>query len=284
VVQAAYSDTKSSASNNRSVPEVVESIITHNQLFHTSLKLRIVNYHALAKVIKSEVEKLIGKPTTVNTLVVAIKRLSDTISPGKTEQYPSSDILRDATITLTSDVADITIRSKESQFPNIMKRIVEISSRLDESPDLLKSSNLIKLIVNEKEYASLIRPELEIYDVEEMTGLSKLTLHLPRSEKKDSGFALFITELLYRQGINVVNSYIDEDTIILVRKEDAPRAYDVFQQEILRSEKEPAGAISEGSAIRPITMKSRESDHRKPQLILQLTQANHSLRQSGYEN
>ncbi len=221
--------------------------MAHNQVFHTALKLKIVNYHALAKVIKLEVEKLTGKPTTVNTLVVAIKRFSDTLTQGKKEYYPPSGILRDATITLTSDVADITIRSKKSQFPNILKRIVEISSRLDESPDLFKSPNLIKLIANEKEYESLIRPELrEVHDVEEMAGLSKLTLHLSRSKEKYSGFALFIAELLYRQGINVVHSYIDEDTIILVKKEDAPRAYDVLQQEILRSEEESAGAIPKG--------------------------------------
>ena len=78
-----------------------------------------------------------------------------------------------------------------------------------------------------------------------MVGLSKLTLHLSRSENKDSGFALFISELLYQQGINVVHSYIDEDTIILVKKEDAPRAYDVLQQEIMRSEREPVPCYSE---------------------------------------
>jgi hypothetical protein len=233
--------------NNHSVPEAVESIVIHNQVFHTSLKLRIVNYHALAKVIKSEVEKLTGKPTTVNTLVVAIKRLSDTLTQGRKEHYPPSDTLRDATITLTSDVADITIRSKKSQFLNILKRIVELSSRLDEPPDLFKSPNFIKLIANEKEYESLIRPELGGgYDIEEMAGLSKLTLHLSRPEKKDSGFALFISELLYRQGINMVHSYIDEDTIILVKKEDAPRAYDILQQEIMRSEKDFVRAIPKG--------------------------------------
>ena len=74
--------------NNRSVPEAVESIVAHNQVFHRSLKPRIVNYHALAKVIKSEVEKLTGKLTTVNTLVVAIKRFSDTLAQGKKEYSP----------------------------------------------------------------------------------------------------------------------------------------------------------------------------------------------------
>ena len=86
MAQTIDSGLKPSARNNRSVPEVVESVITHNQVFHTSLKLRIVNYHALAKVIKSEVEKLTGKPTTVNTLVVAIKRFSDMLPRGKEDQ------------------------------------------------------------------------------------------------------------------------------------------------------------------------------------------------------
>jgi hypothetical protein len=226
--------------NSPSVPVAVESIVTHNQAVHMGLKMRIVNYHALATVIKSEVEKLTGKPTTINTLVVAIKRFSDALTEEK-RKLPPLDILRDATITLTSDVADVTIRSKKSEFQSILKKIVEISSQLDESPDLFKSSNLIKLIASEREYKSLIRAELGKSRIaKELMGLSKLTLHLSPQAKRDAGLSLFITELLYRQGINVIHSYIDEDTVILVNKEDAPRAYEILEQEIMRSEQKVA--------------------------------------------
>ena len=65
-------------------------------------------------------------------------------------------------------------------------------------------------------------------------GLSKLTLHLSPLAKRDSGFSLYISELLYREGIDVVHSYIDEDTVILINKGDAPH-YEILEQEIMRS-------------------------------------------------
>ncbi|MHB8566506.1 MAG: hypothetical protein ACYC7D_09755 [Nitrososphaerales archaeon] len=199
------------------------------------MKLRIVNYHALASVIKSEIEKITGKSTTVNTLVVAIKRYSDTLKE-ENRKLPPIDVLKDATITLTSDVADVTMRPKKSEFSGILKKIVEISSQLDETPDLFKSSNLIKLVAGEKEYKALIRTGLaKAHVVKEMMGLSKLTLHLSPLAKKNSGFAVFLSELLYRDGIDVTYSHIDEDTVLLVNNGDGPRAYEILQREIFRS-------------------------------------------------
>ena len=69
-------------------------------------------------------------------------------------------------------------------------------------------------------------------------GLSKLTLHLSPIAKRDSGFTLFISELLSRNGIEAVHAYIDEDTVILVNKANAPRAYEILDQEILRTKQE----------------------------------------------
>ena len=219
-----------------SVPIAVESIVTRNQAINTCLKLRIVNYHALASIVKPEVEKITGKSTTINTLVVAIKRFSDTLIIENKKLPAPIEILNDATIVLTSDVVYITIRPKKSEFLNILKKIVDVSSQLDEAPDLFKSSNLIKIVSSEKEYRSIIRGELGKSQIEkELMGLSKLTLHLSPNAKKEPGFALFISELLYRNGIEAVHSYIDEDTIILVKKADAPRAYETLDQEIMRN-------------------------------------------------
>jgi hypothetical protein len=235
------SDLNSAQNPHPSVPVAVGTIITHNQSIGIGLKLRIINYHALAAVIKPEVEKITSKPTTINTLVVAIKRYSDTLAKENKNLPAPLGILKDATITLTSDVADVTIRPKKTEFLSFLKKIVEVSSHLDEAPDLFKSSNLIKLVADDKEYRSVIRPELGKSRIEkELMGLSKLTLHLSPSAKRDSGFALFISELLYRNGIEAVHSYIDEDTVILVNKTDAPRAYEILDQEIIRTKLEIA--------------------------------------------
>ena len=222
--------------SHRTVPEAVESVVVHNHALYTCMKLKVINYHALAAIIQSDVESMIGKSTTINTLVVAIKRYSDSLTEGSDAKHQPLEVLRDATITLTSDVADVTIRAKKSEFPDVLKKIAEVSARLDESPDLFKSSGLIKLVAGEKEYRSSIRSGLgRINIARELTGLSKLTLHLSPQVKRDPEFGLFISELLYRKGINVVHSYIDEDTVILIKKADAPRTYEILYEEITRS-------------------------------------------------
>jgi hypothetical protein len=212
----------------------VESIIKHNQAIHMCMKYKIVNYHALASLIRKDVEKSIGRSASTNSMVVAIKRFSDALEKRQTISIPPFTTLKDAKITLTSDIADVTIRPKKSESQAVLKRLVDISERLDEYPDFFKSSNQIKLVADEKEYRSLIRKELGRAEIEqELTGLSKLTLHLSPSAKKDPGFTLFLTELLYGQGITVVHSYVDEDTTILVvNEEDGPRAYEILQREI----------------------------------------------------
>jgi hypothetical protein len=234
-----------SNSNKLSVPAAVDSIITHNQAIYTCIKQKLVNYHALASTIRSEIERLTGKPVSTNTIVVAIKRFSDGVigasGPNGSNKVSLSagSTLRDAKLTLTNDVAHVTIRPKKSGLPTVVKRVLELSSDLQEPPYLFKLSNLIKLVADEKEYKSLIRSKLDRSHIaKEITGLSKLTLRLSEDAERDSGFALFISELLYRNGIDVIHSYIDEDTIIIVNKEDGPRAYDVIEREIVRSEEE----------------------------------------------
>ena len=201
-----------------------------------------MNYHALAKLIKPDVEKIAARRTTVNTLVVAIKRFSDNIDRERPAIERTMRILKDATITLASDVADVTIRPKKSEFPAVLKKIVDIASRLDESPDILKSSNQIKLVADEKEYRSRIRSELRKggdHVVRELMGLSRLTIHLSTEEEgRDPSFTLFISELLYQQGVNVIHSYIDENTIVIVDKSDGPRAYEIIQREIMHAKHE----------------------------------------------
>lgn len=199
--------------------------------------MKIINYHALGAIIQPEVEKITGKSTTINTLVVAIKRYSDSLADkSDTHRHQPVEVLRDATITMTSDVAGVTIRPKKSVLPIVMRKIAEVSSKLDYSPDLFKSSGLIKLVAGEKDYKSIIRSELGKTNItEELTGLSKLTLHLSPQAKRDSEFGLFISELLYRKGINMVHFYIDEDTVILLKKSDAGRAFEILDKEITRS-------------------------------------------------
>ncbi len=221
------------------VPSAVSSIITKNQPIYESVKQKLINYHALAAKIKPEVEKLTGRKTSINTIVVAIKRFSDTVTNVKAEE--PLDILRDARITLASRIADVTIKTKKSEFPTLLKQLTEISSMLNEPPHIFYLSNSIKLVADVGDYETSIRPRLGKWPViKEERDASKLSLHLSSEAKMIPGFASLITELLYRSGINLINTYIGEETILILDRNDGPRAFEILEREIVRSKKEPA--------------------------------------------
>src|SRR6266700_3245427 len=64
--------------NNTSVPEAVREILTRNYPVYQCLKMKLMNFHSLAEFIQPHVQQLSGKEASINTLVVAIKRFSDT--------------------------------------------------------------------------------------------------------------------------------------------------------------------------------------------------------------
>ncbi|MBI3022092.1 MAG: hypothetical protein HYY68_00005, partial [Thaumarchaeota archaeon] len=177
------------------------------------MKQKIVNYHALAANIKSEVERQAGKPASVNTIVVALTRFSDTITM---ERRPKPiPILREARITLASDVVDVTIKTKKFEQFQIVKRIADLSSSLNEPIRLFQFSNSIELIADEREYNSLIRSSLDKTLIErENARLSRLAIHLSAEVETTPEFGFFLTELLYRHGIKLRHTYIGEETIL----------------------------------------------------------------------
>ncbi len=63
-----------------SVSDAVSTIILRNYVVYEAVKLKIVNYHALASKISSEVDELTGKKASIETIVVAIKRFSDRLA------------------------------------------------------------------------------------------------------------------------------------------------------------------------------------------------------------
>jgi len=69
--------------------------------------MKLMNFHSLAEFIQPQVQQLSGKETSINTLVVAIKRFSDTLSDSKSPN--ASGVLKDARISLSSGIVDVTI-------------------------------------------------------------------------------------------------------------------------------------------------------------------------------
>ena len=210
---------------------MVSRIITRDLALYECFRRRLVNYHAIASSIKPDVERLAGRPTTINTIVVAITRLADA-EPRPSESKPVS-ILSDARITLASDVVSVTINARKSELYDIAKRIGELSADLSEPTRMFQLSSSIELVADENEYDSLIKPHLETFEItRETTELSRLDIHLSPAVELTPEFGLFLAELLYRHGISIWQSYIGKETVLILSRSNGPRAYEILQEEI----------------------------------------------------
>ena len=217
--------------NSISVPEAVREILTRNYPVYQCLKMKLMNFHSLAEFIQPQVQQLSGKEASINTLVVAIKRFSDTLSNSKTPD--ASRVLKDARISLSSSILDVTIRAPRNQFSAIVKELSDIAAQLSEFPHIFPLSNSIKLILPEEDY-TLIRGKLEhLKETATQANVSKLILNLSPRAEMTPGIASYITELLFRNGVNILDAFLGYgDIIMVVDDKDGPLAYDVLQREI----------------------------------------------------
>ena len=217
--------------NSTSVPEAVREILTRNYPIYQCLKMKLMNFHSLAEFIQPQVQQLSGKEASINTLVVAIKRFSDTLSNSKSSD--ASRVLKDARISLSSGILDVTIRAPRNQFSAIVKELSEAAGELSEFPHIFPLSNSIKLILPEEDYALAQKKMDRLKEVVTQANVSKLILNLSPRAEMTPGIASYVTELLFRNGVNILDAFLGYgDIIMVVDDKDGPLAYDVLQREI----------------------------------------------------
>ncbi len=213
-----------------SVPEEVRQILTKNYAVYQCLKMKLINFHSLAELIQAQVQEATGRKATVNTLVVAIKRFSDSLSDNKGPD--TSTVLKEGRISLSSDIVDVTIKAPRTQFSKIVMELSEAAAELSEFPHIFPLANSIKMILPVADY-NLIRAKQKDLDVAvTRPNVAELTLTLSSSAEMTPGIASFVTELLYRNGVNILDAFIGYgDIMIVVDDRDGPLAYDILRKE-----------------------------------------------------
>ncbi len=195
------------------------------------MKLKIVNYHGLAAKISSEVEELTGKKAKVATIVVAIKRYSDGLGEGKIEEMSAG--LKDSKLNLAGGVVRVTVGEKATQTHQIMQDVVRLEAKFIGTPNVFQLPSSVKIIAEEED-AKLLEEALRgRYETSLKKDVAKITIRLSPSAEKVPGIASFISELLYRNGVSILDAFLSyEDVILIVQKKFGPKAYQVLSEEI----------------------------------------------------
>jgi len=215
-----------------SIPEVVREIITRNRSIYDCMKMDLINYTALAVKIQPEIERILGNSVNLNTVVVAIKRYADSFEIK--EDVKDESILKNARLALTDGIMDIKFSIKDSNGMD-PRVILDKFSKITNNYEFFRVSDSFRFLAEDMDDIRQIFNNISNRDDMFSTGLAKIRISIPDSQNQ-SDVVSYVAEVLHANGIELVNAFFSQDSIIIILNErNASRAYDVLHSDIMRA-------------------------------------------------
>jgi aspartokinase len=217
--------------SSMSVPEVVKEIITRNRSIYDCMKMDLINYTALAVKIQPEIERILGNSVNLNTVVVAIKRYSDSF---ENKEVKEESVLKNARLSLTDGIMDIKFSVQESSEMDPTS-ILDKFSKVTNNYEFFRMSDSFRFLTEDMEDIRQIFSNFSNRDDVFSTGLAKIRISIPNSQNK-SDVVSYVAEVLHANGIELVNAFFSQDNIVIILNErDSSRAYDILHSDIMRA-------------------------------------------------
>ncbi len=214
-----------------SIPEIVREIVTRNRSIYDCMKMDLMNYTALAVKIQPEIEKVLGCSVNLNTIVVAIKRYADSFEIK--QDIKEESVLKNARLVLTDGMMDIKFSLKDSADMDPIS-ILDKFSKITSNYEFFRLSDSFRFLTEDMESIRQIFEDMPNRENMFSTGLAKIRISIP-SNQNQSDVVSYVAEILHGNGIELVNAFFSQDSIIVILNErDAARAYGILHSDIVR--------------------------------------------------
>lgn len=199
-----------------SISHVVEHIVKHKPYLSESLAAGIINVSSLARQLQPDVEKALRKEVNTGAIVMALNRLAPYLQVR--EQVQLNKLLSNmGDIILRSNLCDYTFKNS----PTLLDCHIEVLKNLVKNDEIFYTmvqgvfeTNLVISATMEELIADCFKDELCLF---RQTGLSSVTLKLPKGNTMQPGFYYTIMKELSWEGINLteVISSTNEFTVVV---------------------------------------------------------------------
>jgi len=214
-----------------SVPEAIKEIITQNRSIYDCMKMDVINYTALAVKIQPVVERHLGTSVNLNTIVVAIKRYSDSFE--QKEDVKNESVLKNARLSLTDGILDIKFSADDfgaEDTASLMSKFSEINPDYE----FFRLADSFRVLTEDLAGIRELFGSFGNAEDKFITGLAKIKILIPPEQNRND-IASYVAEVLHSNGIEPANSFFSRDNITIVLNEkDASRAYEILRSEIAR--------------------------------------------------
>ncbi|MDD5172239.1 MAG: ACT domain-containing protein [Candidatus ainarchaeum sp.] len=211
------------------IARIVEKIVKENPSLELMLSKDLISYSKLARYIRDEVRKEMGKEVKDSAIVVAISRLQERAQ--KMYEKPKKFSAKD--MRTHSNLMEIAVVSS-SAIPEKMSRMYSLPEL--EGGGLLNATegaNQATFVFSETMEKSVKRTLAGEKVLVEMKGLSQISISFCKEMFETPGFMVYVLKELSWNGINVVEvfSTYTEMSIVVGRK-DLTKAYEILAKSL----------------------------------------------------
>jgi aspartokinase len=221
--------------NDKSITSAVKEVITNDLSFQDSLQRDYCNISALARLIKSQIDTMLGgRNSSIESIVTALKRSRRDYN---VSEKPIASILARSTISVRTDVAKLSAAKSRKTIEKVAKAMIQNVGNFISVSESIMSITLVFDDVLLDDVKAMFAHD-DILEIEDE--LAAIIVHSPEEIIKTPGCAIAFYNQLARRHINIedtVSCYTD--TIMLVKMEQVGKAFNALTDLISNSRKMP---------------------------------------------
>lgn len=214
-----------------SVNRAVSDLLLMKPIVLAALELGIVNYSALARLLKGEVEESLGREVSDTSIKMAIIRFRDRLAEsmagsGREVLY----VIARSSLSLIDDIGLATVRASDPL--SLMSKIAEVVPR-SRFLQLTQGVYTFTIVADMETFERLIGAAEKMLVEVVYRDQAAIVVVSPREIITTPGVIAYLTTLLAFNGINltqVISAHTD--TIFVLRREDSLKAYRVLCEAI----------------------------------------------------
>ncbi len=212
------------------ISQAVRDKVEKSPILNEAMLLGVLNYSALARILRKDLEKDLYKPVSQGSIVMALKRMSEQI---KVKAKHSNIFNKTPDMLIRSNLMEVTILNSNfsaEKFKSIFKKIHQQEKYFVTVTQGVFETTIIASNELYPELKRIIKSE-EI--VSQFDKLSAITIRLPREAIPTPGVYYSILKLLTWEGINVIEvvSTFLEFSIIL-EDQEVDKAFSILKKGI----------------------------------------------------
>jgi aspartokinase len=218
--------------SDKSITNAVKEVVNNDLSFQDSLQRDYCNISALARIVKPQIDQMLGRNTSVESIVTALKRSRRDYD---VPERPIAAILAGSTVSVKTDVAKLSAAKSKKNIEKIAKSLTQ---NVDNYISVSESIMSITLIFDDAllDDVKAMFGQHDILEVED--DLAAIIVHSPEEIIKTPGCAIAFYNQLARRHINIEDTVsVYTDTIMLVRMDQVGKAFNALTDLISGSRK-----------------------------------------------